>query len=58
MIVAIETQAEYLASKRTWTRKLVLITDGENPIEIEDWEAIVDKINEYEVVTSIMFARQ
>ena len=45
MIVGIETQAQYLISKRTWTRKMVLLTDGENPIEVEDWEATVEKMN-------------
>ncbi|KAH9949516.1 SPOC domain-like protein [Amylocystis lapponica] len=45
LIVGIETQNEYLASKRTWTRKMVLLTDGENPIEVEDWETTTDKMN-------------
>src|SRR3984885_11402466 len=44
LIVGIETQAEYLASKKTWTRKIVIVTDGESPIEIEDWEATVNKM--------------
>ncbi|EIW86315.1 SPOC domain-like protein [Coniophora puteana RWD-64-598 SS2] len=45
LIVAIETQDQYLEKKRTWTRKIVLLTDGKNPMEIEDWEATVHKMN-------------
>ncbi|KIJ21356.1 hypothetical protein PAXINDRAFT_123034 [Paxillus involutus ATCC 200175] len=44
LIVGIETQDVYLEKKRTWTRKIVIITDGENPMEIEDWEATVRKM--------------
>ncbi|KAF8845541.1 ku80-like protein [Paxillus ammoniavirescens] len=44
LIVGIETQDVYLEKKRTWTRKIVIITDGENPMEIEDWEATVKKM--------------
>ncbi|KIK99226.1 hypothetical protein PAXRUDRAFT_822994 [Paxillus rubicundulus Ve08.2h10] len=44
LIVGIETQDFYLEKKRTWTRKIVVVTDGENPMEIEDWEAIVTKM--------------
>ncbi|KAI0089844.1 SPOC like C-terminal domain-containing protein [Irpex rosettiformis] len=45
IIVGIETQTEYLISKKTWTRKMVLLTDGDNPIEVEDWEATTEKMN-------------
>lgn len=45
LIVAIETQADHLEKKKTWTRKIVLITDGENPIEVEEWEQTADKMN-------------
>ncbi|KAF9457458.1 SPOC like C-terminal domain-containing protein [Collybia nuda] len=45
LIVGIETQAQYLASKKSWTRKIVMVTDGENSIEVEDWEATVQKMN-------------
>ena len=45
LIVGIETQDRYLGNKKSWKRKIVLLTDGENPMEIEDWEATVDKIN-------------
>ena len=54
VIVGIETQAEYLSSKKTWTRKMVLVTDAESPIELEDWEAIVNKMNENGVSLAIM----
>ncbi|KAJ3514927.1 hypothetical protein NLJ89_g2081 [Agrocybe chaxingu] len=45
LIVGVETQARYLANKKTWTRKIVIITDGESPIEVEDWEATVAKMD-------------
>ncbi|KAF8547086.1 SPOC domain-like protein [Imleria badia] len=45
LIVGIETQDIYLEKKRTWTRKIVLVTDGESPMEIEEWEAIVKKMS-------------
>ncbi|KAG2132365.1 SPOC like C-terminal domain-containing protein [Suillus clintonianus] len=45
LIVGIETQDIYLEKKRTWTRKIVLVTDGQSPMEIEDWEATVKKMN-------------
>jgi ATP-dependent DNA helicase 2 subunit 2 len=55
LIVGIETQAEYLASKKTWTRKIVIITDGENPIEVEDWEATVQKMDVLDISLTVMF---
>jgi ATP-dependent DNA helicase 2 subunit 2 len=55
LIVAIETQNDYLSSKKTWTRKITLITDGENPIEIEDWEATVKKMDELSIGLTIMW---
>ncbi|KAG6841529.1 hypothetical protein C0991_009894 [Blastosporella zonata] len=55
LIVGIETQAAHLASKKTWTRKIVLVTDGESPIEIEDWEATVEKMNILNISLAIMF---
>lgn len=45
LIVAVETQDNYLAKRKTWTRKMVLLTDGENPIETEDWEPTAKKMN-------------
>ncbi|TCD60796.1 ATP-dependent DNA helicase II subunit 2 [Steccherinum ochraceum] len=49
IIVGIETQDKYLAKKKTWTRKMVLLTDGRNPIEIEDWEATAGKMNDLSI---------
>ncbi|KAF8519214.1 SPOC domain-like protein [Gautieria morchelliformis] len=54
LIVGIETQARYLAKKPTWTRRMVLLTDAENPMEIEDWETTVKKMNDLEIQTSII----
>jgi ATP-dependent DNA helicase 2 subunit 2 len=54
IIVAIQTQSEYLIRKPSWTRRLVLVTDAETPLEIEDWQATVAKINELAINTTIM----
>lgn len=54
LIVAIETQNKYLASKKTWTRKITLVTDGESPIEVEDWEVTVAKMDDLKIYLSIM----
>ncbi|KAF9014914.1 SPOC like C-terminal domain-containing protein [Cyathus striatus] len=54
LIVAVETQAQYLASKKTWTRKIVIITDAENPIEVEDWEATVRKMDAFDISLTIV----
>ncbi|KAF8887717.1 SPOC domain-like protein [Infundibulicybe gibba] len=54
LIVGIETQAEYLASKKSWTRKIVLITDGKSPIELEDWEATAGKMNAFDIHFTII----
>ncbi|KAF9259906.1 ku80-like protein [Marasmius fiardii PR-910] len=53
LIVGLETQSRYLG-KKNWTRKIYLITDGEGPIELEDWEMTVDKMNQWNVLTSIV----
>ncbi|KAI0668689.1 SPOC domain-like protein [Trametes maxima] len=45
LIVAIETQDRFLGNKKTWTRKICILTDGENLMEVEDWEATVAKMN-------------
>jgi hypothetical protein len=55
VIVGIETQANYLSSKKTWTRKVIMVTDGENPIEVEDWEATVAKMDGLDVSLTIVF---
>lgn len=49
IIVGVETQNTYLGNKKTWTRKVILVTDGEGPMELEDWEATVQKMNELNV---------
>ncbi|KAF8575921.1 ku80-like protein [Ramaria rubella] len=54
VIVGIETQGRYLSKKPTWVRKMALLTDGENPMEIEDWETTVAKMNDLEIQTSII----
>ncbi|KAF9448857.1 SPOC domain-like protein [Macrolepiota fuliginosa MF-IS2] len=54
LIVGIETQAEYLSTKKTWTRKIVLLTNAECPIEVEDWEAIVKKMNALDISLTIV----
>ena len=57
LIVGIETQAEYLSKKKTWTRKIVLVTDGESPIEMETWQAVANKMNLFDVSLAIMCVR-
>jgi hypothetical protein len=54
LIVGIETQDSYLSKKKSWTRKIIIITDGENPLEIEDWEATVKKMNALDVGLTIV----
>lgn len=54
LIVGIETQDRYLGNKKSWTRRMVLITDGENPIEIEDWEATAGKMNDLKIKLAIV----
>ncbi|KAK0456861.1 SPOC domain-like protein [Armillaria borealis] len=54
LIVGIETQADHLGSKKTWTRKIILVTDGENPIEIEDWDATAKKLNDLDIALTIV----
>ncbi|KAL0563596.1 ATP-dependent DNA helicase yku80, partial [Marasmius crinis-equi] len=53
LIVGLETQSRYLGNKKTWTRKIYLLTDGQGPIEVEDWEMTADKMNEWKVHTLI-----
>lgn len=52
--MAIETQDDYLKKKKTWTRRMVLLTDGESPMEVEDWELTVKKIKELNIITTVM----
>ena len=55
LIVAAETQERYLGTKKTWTRKIFLITDAESPVEDEDWEQIVSRLQVYNVSLTIVF---
>jgi ATP-dependent DNA helicase 2 subunit 2 len=59
IIVALFAQQQHLEKKRTWTRKLVLITDGENPLELDDDDlsGTINKIIEYNVDMTIMYVR-
>ncbi|RDX51486.1 SPOC domain-like protein [Lentinus brumalis] len=54
LIVGIETQDRFLGNKKTWTRKIVLLTDGESPMEVEDWEATVQKMNALNVSLTVV----
>ncbi|KAF8736633.1 hypothetical protein AX14_014210 [Amanita brunnescens Koide BX004] len=54
LIVGIETQDVFLAKKKTWTRKIVLVTNGESPIEMEDWEAVIKKMNALDISLTII----
>lgn len=54
LIVAIQTQAIHLGKKASWTRKIVLITDGESEFATSDWETTAEKLNELDVYTTIM----
>jgi ATP-dependent DNA helicase 2 subunit 2 len=56
LIVAIQTQADFLGTKKTWTRRIILITDGETPMELEDWHLTTDKLVQDQVHTVIMCA--
>ncbi|KAI0757611.1 SPOC like C-terminal domain-containing protein [Daedaleopsis nitida] len=54
LIVGIESQDRFLGNKKTWTRKIVLLTDGENPIEVEDWETTVKKMNDLNIGLTVV----
>lgn len=54
LIVAIQTQAEYLGKKKSWTRKIVLLTNGECPFEPEHWEAAVQKMDDFGVSLTVV----
>ncbi|KAF8480890.1 SPOC domain-like protein [Russula ochroleuca] len=47
LIVGAETLSNYLRTKRSWTGRIVLLTDGESPIQIERWELIAKKLNSF-----------
>ncbi len=54
MIAAIEEQANYLSSKPSWTRKMVLVTDGESPLELDGWEQTAQKIKQLNISLAIL----
>ncbi|KAM6497865.1 SPOC domain-like protein [Amanita muscaria] len=54
LIVGVDTQAEYMTKKKTWTRKIVLVTDGESPIEMENWESVIQKMNALDISFTIV----
>ena len=55
LIVGAETLSNYLRTKRTWTGRIVLLTDGESPMEIENWESIAKKLSKFEYRITIMY---
>ena len=55
LIVGVETLTNYLRTKRSWTGRVVLLTDGESPIEIEKWESIAKKLNSFNFCITIMY---
>ncbi|KAI0035265.1 SPOC like C-terminal domain-containing protein [Vararia minispora EC-137] len=56
LVVGIETQNVYLKTKKTWTRRIVLLTDGENPLEIDDyvWKSAAHMIDKNAVYLTIV----
>ncbi|KAF8172182.1 SPOC like C-terminal domain-containing protein [Mycena galopus ATCC 62051] len=54
LIVAIETQNAYLEKKKTWTRKIVIVTDGENPIEGNDLDATIERIKDLDIGLTVV----
>ena len=54
VIVALNAQNNFLASKNSWTRKLILVTDGENPIATTDYKSTIEAMNQSQVITSIV----
>jgi ATP-dependent DNA helicase 2 subunit 2 len=55
LIVGAETLSNYLRTKRSWTGRIVLLTDGESPIQIERWELIAKKLNSFNFRITIMY---
>lgn len=54
LIVGIQTQDVFLGNKKTWTRKIIILTDGESPIEVEDWEATVKKMTALNIILIVV----
>jgi len=55
LIVAIETQHIYLSSKKTWTRKIIILTDGESPIELDEWENTAQAVIDRNIILTIVY---
>jgi ATP-dependent DNA helicase 2 subunit 2 len=55
IVVGSETLRQYLATKRTWKGKLVLLTDGESPIQVEKWELIAKKVKALNYQLTIVY---
>ena len=43
-----------MSSKRTWTKKAFLLTDGESVLETDDWENTVQKMNDLRVLFNVI----
>lgn len=54
VIVALNAQNNFLASKPSWSRKLIIVTDGENPIATSDYKSTIETMNQNEVITSVV----
>jgi ATP-dependent DNA helicase 2 subunit 2 len=55
IVVGSETVHQYLDTKRTWKGKLVLLTDGESPIQVEKWELIAKKVKAFNYQLTIVY---
>ncbi|KAJ7630413.1 SPOC domain-like protein [Roridomyces roridus] len=53
LIVAMETQEAYLGKKK-WTRNVVVVTDGENPIEVKDLKGIVRRLKDLQIRLTVV----
>lgn len=54
LVVAAAVQQRYL-NKKAWTRKVILVTDGESPMELTDTEGTAKKLNEFGVKLTIVY---
>lgn len=52
-MVAAEQQSRYLGKKK-WTRKIIVVTDGENGVSEDDWDVITNKLDNLNVGLTIM----
>ena len=55
LIVAIETQHTYLFSKKTWMHRIVILTDGESPIKLGEWENTAQAVNDCNLFLTVMY---